>query len=560
MGGSKPSTLPSPSICASSFCGSSVIPNVRNAESAASMENPGRRVCLTNTRKFSWMVKGTRYQSWELLSFKGLSSEKHCLQNSLPAYRMIPGKTFASMLDSTAAVRPDGISANVSVSASGSGSMNGSEPAGAASGAYQSVIDRADSFALPVSVLDGMDDVGEQNGAASASSSMGTLAVHGGERAGRPRTADALTTPLAMTSTFFFKDTRQLLDFLEGAHPSFEYGRYGNPTTSTAEAKISELECAEETLLSSSGMNAATTMLLALVPQGGHIVTTTDCYRRTRQFIQTLLPKLGITTTVIDPADMGALERELNERQVSLFFSESPTNPYLRCIDVELVSKMCHEHNTLVCIDGTFATPINQRAIPLGADLVLHSATKYLAGHNDLLAGSISGSKKAVGAVRAMHNILGGVIDPHAAYLLLRGLKTLELRVERQNASALQLAHALEAHPKIMRVHYPGLSSHPEHHIAVRQMRGFGGVISFEIDGSLERTSKFIDSLRIPYIAPSLGGVESLVEQPAIISYWDYGAEERAKLGIKDNLIRISVGIENFDDIYDDVMQALDKI
>jgi cystathionine gamma-synthase len=307
-------------------------------------------------------------------------------------------------------------------------------------------------------------------------------------------------------------------------------------------------------------MNSATTMLLALVPDGGHIVTTTDCYRRTRQFIQTVLPRMGISTTVIDPSDMGALERALEEHDVTLFFSESPTNPYLRCIDIQLVSQLCHAKGALVCIDGTFATPINQQAIALGADLVLASATKYLAGHQDVLAGALSGRTAEVTKVRQLHNVLGGVIDAHAAYNVLRGMKTLDLRVHRQNETALRLATALENHPKISRVHYPGLASHPEHDIARRQMKGYGGVVSFEINGDLWRTAKFIDSLRLPYIAPSLGGVESLVEQPTVISYWDYGAEERARLGIKDNLVRFSCGIENYEDIAEDVFQALNVI
>ncbi|KAL3693219.1 hypothetical protein R1sor_006870 [Riccia sorocarpa] len=387
--------------------------------------------------------------------------------------------------------------------------------------------------------------------------SCSTTSVHGGERHGRPKVTDALTTPIVQTSTYTFRDTAELIAFQEGNHTSFEYGRYGNPTTFAAESKISALEGAETTLLSASGMCAATTMLLALVPAGGHIVTTTDCYRRTRQFIQTVLPKMGITTTVIDPSDIASLERALDQHSVSLFFSESPTNPYLRCIDIELVSKLCHSKGALVCIDGTFATPVNQKALPLGADIVLHSATKYLAGHNDVLAGSVSGSKECIAPIRALHNILGGVLDPNSAYLILRGMKTLELRVRQQNASALKLAQALEAHPKVLHVHYPGLESHPEHLIAKRQMTGFGGVVSFEIAGGLEEASKFIDGLKIPYIAPSLGGCESLVEQPTIISYWDQSAAQRAKLGIKDNLVRFSCGIEDYEDIYNDFMHSL---
>uniref|UniRef100_A0A0C9RYM6 plant cystathionine gamma-synthase n=1 Tax=Wollemia nobilis TaxID=56998 RepID=A0A0C9RYM6_9CONI len=390
--------------------------------------------------------------------------------------------------------------------------------------------------------------------------SAGTLAVHSGERSGRSIVTDAIATPIVQTSTYTFKDTAELIAFQEGRHKSFEYGRYGNPTTQVAEEKISALEGAETTLLLASGMCATTTMMLALVPAGGHIITTTDCYRRTRQFIQTVLPKMGITATVIDPADIDSLKLALDKNNVSLFFSESPTNPYLRCIDIELVSKLCHRKGALVCIDCTFATPVNQKALALGADIVLHSVTKYIAGHNDVLAGSLSGSHKNIGVIRALHNVMGGVLSPNAAYLILRGMKTLHLRVQQQNLTALRIARTLEAHSKVTHVHYPGLESHPEHHIAKRQMSGFGGVVSFEIAGDLQATSRFIDSLKIPYIAPSLGGCESLVEQPTIISYWDQSPAERARIGIKDNLVRFSCGVEDFEDIQSDILQALDAI
>ncbi|KAJ7563422.1 hypothetical protein O6H91_03G109500 [Diphasiastrum complanatum] len=379
--------------------------------------------------------------------------------------------------------------------------------------------------------------------------STSTLAVHGGERLGRPKVADALATPIVQTSTYTFQNTAELIAFQEGSFGSFEYGRYGNPTTHVAESKISALEGAETTLLSASGMCATTTMLLALVPAGGHIVTTTDCYRRTRQFIHTVLPKMGITATVIDPADVFSLECTLDQNNVSLYFSESPTNPYLRCIDIPRISELCHRKGALVCIDGTFATPINQQALALGVPLD--------SPYDQVLAGSVSGSRDVIDVVRKLHNILGGVIDPNAAYLILRGMKTLHLRVKQQNITALKLARALEEHSMICRVYYPGLESHPEHKVAKKQMSGFGGVISFEIAGDLEVTSKFIDGLRIPYIAPSLGGCESLVEQPTIISYWDQSPAQRALFGIKDNLVRFSCGIEDYDDIHADVMQSL---
>lgn len=246
--------------------------------------------------------------------------------------------------------------------------------------------------------------------------------------------------------------------------------------------------------------------------------------------------------------------------QVSLFFTESPTNPFLRCVDIELVSKLCHEKGALVCIDGTFASPINQQALALGADIVIHSATKYIAGHNDVLGGCISGPKKLVSVIRDMHHILGGTLNPNAAYLIIRGMKTLECRIQQQNKTASRMAEILEAHPKVRRVYYPGLASHPEHHLAKRQMTGFGGVVSFEVDGDLYTTAKFIDALRIPYIAPSFGGCESIVDQPAIMSYWDLSQAERAKYGILDNLVRFSFGVEGFEDLKADILQALETI
>ncbi|CAF1794264.1 hypothetical protein HID58_069121 [Brassica napus] len=391
-------------------------------------------------------------------------------------------------------------------------------------------------------------------------SSDGSLTVHAGERLGRGIVTDAITTPVVNTSAYFFNKTADLLDFKEKRSVSFEYGRYGNPTTIVLEEKISALEGAESTLVMASGMCASTVMLLALVPAGGHIVTTTDCYRKTRIFMENFLPKMGITVTVIDPADIAGLEAAVNKYQVSLFFTESPTNPFLRCVDIELVSEICHKRGTLVCIDGTFATPLNQKALAFGADLVVHSLTKYIGGHNDVLGGCICGPLKIVSEIRNLHHVLGGTLNPNAAYLMIRGMKTMHLRVQQQNSTASRMAEILEAHPKVSHVYYPGLASHPEHHIAKRQMTGFGGVVSFEIDGDIERTIKFVDSLKIPYIAPSFGGCESIVDQPAIMSYWDLTQEERLKYGIKDNLVRFSFGVEDFEDVKADVLQALEAI
>jgi cystathionine gamma-synthase len=267
---------------------------------------------------------------------------------------------------------------------------------------------------------------------------------------------------------------------------------------------------------------------------------------------------MGISCTVIDPSDLTGLAAALEQHAVSLFFTESPTNPYLRCVDLRAAAKLCRPRGALVCVDSTFATPINCRALDLGADIVLHSATKYLAGHNDVLAGALAGRADLVASVRQLHNVLGGVIDPHAAYLVNRGIKTLGLRVARQNASALEIARRLEAHPRVALVHYPGLPSHRDHAIARGQMSGYGGVVSFEIAGDLWDTARFIDACRLPYIAPSLGGVESLIEQPTVVSYWDQPPAKRAEYGIRDSLVRFSVGIEDVEDIWADLEQALE--
>ncbi|KAJ1398723.1 Pyridoxal phosphate-dependent transferase, major domain [Sesbania bispinosa] len=427
----------------------------------------------------------------------------------------------------------------------------------------------ASSAPLPPSLLDDETETGtngavEVNGSVSSRYSFlkcdGSKAVHAAERLGRGIVTDAITTPVVNTSVYFYKKSSDLIDWKEKRKFSFEYGRYGSPTTAVLEQKMSALEGAESTLFLASGMCTSVVMFMALVPAGGHIVTTTDCYRRTRVFIENLLPKMGITATVIDPADVGALEAALENNKVSLFFAETPTNPYLRCVDIKRVSELCHKNGALVCIDSTFATPINQKALALGADLVVHSATKYIAGHNDVLAGCVSGSEKLISQIRSLHFILGGTLSPSAAYMVIRGMKTLHLRVQHQNSTAMRLAKFLQTHPKVTQVHYPGLPSHPEHELAKEQMTGFGGVVCFDIDGDLNKTIKFVDSLKIPYIAPSFGGCESVVNQPAIMSYWDLPRPERLKYKIYDNLVRFCVGVEDYEDLRDDILQALEAI
>jgi cystathionine gamma-synthase len=384
-----------------------------------------------------------------------------------------------------------------------------------------------------------------------------TDSVHAGEL--RQQEAHAITTPIYQTSTFWFKDSQEVIDYNEGRNTREEYGRYGNPTWRSVERKLSELEGGAETVLFASGMCAATTMFLALLGRDSHLIVTSDCYRRTRQFINEYLGRMGVETTVIEPGDTGKFEAAIRDNTV-LFFTESPTNPFLRVADIPAVTKIAHERDVRVVIDSTFASPFNQRALDLGADLVIHSATKYLGGHNDLLAGTITGAKQFVEPVRKALGILGGIIDSHAAWLLLRGIKTLSVRMERHNQNGLAVARHLEAHPKVRRVWYPGLESHPDHHIAREQMSGFGGVVTFEIESDMQGAFRFIDATRIPYQAPSLGGVESLIELPVTMSFWDMPAEKRADIGISDTLCRLACGIEDTADLIADLDQALEKV
>jgi cystathionine gamma-synthase len=386
-----------------------------------------------------------------------------------------------------------------------------------------------------------------------------TQAVHAGRQRQQPH--DSLITPLVQTATYTFADTSELVEFMaaktwgDGIDRE-EYGRYGNPTARAAEQRCAALEGAEDALLFASGMAAITTVLFSLLSVGKHVVLTDDCYRRTRQFVLTFLKRLGIASTVVPTGDYAALEAAIRP-DTRLIVSESPTNPYLRVLDLPRLAEIAAKHQVKTLVDTTFATPLNVRPLDSGIDLVVHSATKYLSGHNDVLGGVLAGKAELISGLRASRGVLGGVIDPHAAWLIERGIKTLGLRAAHQNASALRIARFLEDHPGVERAWYPGLDSHPDHAVAIRQMQGFGGVVSFEIRGALDDASRFIDRLRIPIIAPSLGGVETLVEQPALMSYYDKSPEERAELGIKDNLVRLAVGIEDTDDLLDDLAQAL---
>jgi cystathionine gamma-synthase len=337
-----------------------------------------------------------------------------------------------------------------------------------------------------------------------------------------------------------------------------EYGRYGNPTVAEVESRLAALDGGGAAILYASGMAALTSVLLAMLPAGAHLVLTDDCYRRTRQFCQQFLGRLGIDCTVVPLGDYAALEAAIRP-ETRLIVSETPTNPYLRVLDLEQLVAIARRHRVKTLVDATFATPLNLRPLEWGVDLVVHSATKYLAGHNDLLAGVASGEAGLIAALRESLGVLGGIADPHNAALVLRGLKTLGLRVDRQNQNGAAVAEFLEGHSSVAQVWYPGLLSHPDHQVAARQMTGFGGVVSFCIHGDKTATGRFVDSLEIPLIAPSLGGVETLVEQPALMSYYELSTAARTELGIPDNLVRLALGVEDTEDLIADLGQAFDQ-
>ncbi len=307
----------------------------------------------------------------------------------------------------------------------------------------------------------------------------------------------------------------------------------------------------------SSGMAAVATAVLALVKAGEHVVLFRDGYRRTRQLVTQTLARFGVEHTIVDSGDLTAFAGALRDN-TRLVIAEAPTNPYLYCVDMSELSKLVKARGRIkTIVDSTFATPINCRPLEFGIDLVVHSATKYLSGHNDVLGGVVVGPQHLVSLLRDARGVLGSVLDPHAAFLIARGIKTLGVRVVRQNENALALARMLEADPRIERVFYPMLESHPSYAVAKKQLRGGGGVVSFIVKGGRAAASRLIDSVRIPKIAASLGGVESLIEQPAIMSYSELSTEELAKIGIDPALVRLAVGVEDTADLLRDFEQAL---
>lgn len=387
-----------------------------------------------------------------------------------------------------------------------------------------------------------------------------TQAVHAGEP--RRQFMDSITTPIVLTSSYTFETMDQVIDYVTKKVDRFEYGRYGNPTTAVAIKKLRELERAEDAEVFDSGMGAVCCALLGHLQQGDHLVITDDAYKKTLMFCEKVLPRFGIRATIVKMGDYTQMEDVLKANPgTKMVVSESPTNPYLNIADMGILQELKEKYGFILVMDSTFASPYNQQPLSQGADLVVHSATKYLGGHNDILGGVVLGAKKHMEPVRDYRNTTGGVMDPFTSYMLLRGLKTLSLRMERLNSNAMKMATWLESHPKVRRVYYPGLPSHRDFERAQKYMTGFGGVVTIELETSdFQQITNFLNSIKLFKVGPSFGGVEALITHPMTISYYDYTPEERKRLGILDELIRMSMGIEDFEDLKADVEQAMEQL
>jgi cystathionine beta-lyase/cystathionine gamma-synthase len=378
-----------------------------------------------------------------------------------------------------------------------------------------------------------------------------TQAVRGGTDLSKKN--GPLSTPIYQTSTFEVTDSQRQV---EVTHTDMFYTRYGNPTHTVAESAIAELEGTDAALLFASGMCAVTTTVLGLLKSGDHIVAQRDIYGGVTKFFTQWLPKLGIEVTLVDTNDYEQHVRAIRATTKMLYL-ESPTNPVARVIDLKKVAGIAKQHNLISMIDSTFATPINQRPAEYGIDLVMHSGTKYFGGHSDLIAGIVAGRQDLIDQIHETRTTLGGSMDPHAAWLLLRGIKTLAVRVQRQNENALKIAQFLAQHPKVRRVFYPFLEGNPQRALAMEQMSGGGGVLSFEVDGTGDDARRLAESLRLFTLAASLGGVDSLVTIPVLTSHAMISGEERRKMGVTEQMIRLSVGIESADDLIADLDRGL---
>src|SRR5271169_923034 len=381
-----------------------------------------------------------------------------------------------------------------------------------------------------------------------------TRCVHSGEE--RHGQAAPLTTPITQAAVFVVPGVEGLRRYAAGDRELYLYSRYGNPTVAAAEQKIAELEGAEAAVATSSGMAAELVAALVACQAGDEIVSMLDVYGGTVKLFEQVLARCGITTRFIPYHDIGNAARYFT-RKTRMLFLETPTNPTLRCVDLAALAELGRKHKACVVVDNTFATPILQKPLALGADMVMHSATKYLGGHSDLTAGVLAGSKKWMDRAREIMILTGGCLDPGCAYLLLRGLKTLHLRVERACRNAAAIATALEQHPKVAHVYYPGLASHEANELATRQMKDYGMMVSFELRGGEPAVDRFIKALRLWYLATSLGGVESILSYPWLSSHVGLSAKRLTLLGVTPSTVRLSIGIEDAGDLIADLEAAL---
>jgi methionine-gamma-lyase len=381
-----------------------------------------------------------------------------------------------------------------------------------------------------------------------------THAIHSGEPP-RHGVGAAVGTVISRSSTFTFSSTAEMKRWAEGKSKAYIYTRYGNPTLTVAEEKIAALEGGEAAVVTASGMAAISSSLFSTLKAGDELIATRQLYGGTYRLMRDVLPGLGIRVHHVE-ADLAGAE-ELVNSCTRVLYVETPTNPTLRLVNLKKAVGLARKHKLVSMIDNTFASPILQKPLELGFDIVVHSATKYMAGHSDLIAGIATGSRKRMDRVRQMVIDLGGSMDPEAAFLLIRGLKTLELRMLKQCENAMAVAKFLEKHPKIERVHYPGLSSHPDNQLAKQQMRGFGAMMAIDLKGGLPAARRFCDRTKLFLLAVSLGGVESLVMLPAYTSHYRMSNEELARAGVSLGTVRVSVGLEDTADLLEDLKQAL---
>ncbi|HTM39718.1 MAG TPA: cystathionine gamma-synthase family protein [Terriglobales bacterium] len=367
----------------------------------------------------------------------------------------------------------------------------------------------------------------------------------------------ATQVPIAQSVAFGYDDLDDWQQVALGQKTGHIYSRNTNPTVAALEEKVRILEGAEAATSMASGMAAISNTIFSLVRPGDRIVSVKDTYGGTNQLFREFLPRISVTCCLCNTTDFAAIETEI-AKGCKLLYLETPTNPTLKVVDIERLARKGHEAGAIVVTDNTFATPINQRPLQLGSELVIHSASKYLGGHADALGGIVCGPRELIRPIFHYREITGAALDPFAAYLLLRGLKTLALRVQRQNESAMKMAQFLEEHPAVAQVFYPGLPSHPQHEIARRQMPGgFGGMLSFVLHGGYEQVKEFLPRMKFAHRAANLGAVETIVGPPATTSHVEVSAADRAAMGIPEALVRYSVGIEDVDDLIADLSQAL---